>query len=425
MIQDAGTLHEVTGGGTAGEHIPLPAPPVFVAPTISGKDHNTIKTNAVPFACWRADDARFEFDSSFVQPQITEEISVLHTLISQHTLPDDGGAPVHKPVLTVFGHADPVGDESYNKALSGRRAQAVFALLTRNAELWDDLFSHPLGGDRWDPVAIVSMQDALGRPRDERPTGAARLTLFKEYMDLVCTVRDAGGDPAKGPGGAPVRLELKPSDFLGAGTGPGNKGDFQGCGEFNPALVFSSDEQDRLSKPGNAGERNAANAPNRRVLILLFRPGVHIRPADWPCPGAKDGPDACRARFWADHKARLAPAESRRTAATGSNTFACRFYDRLVSTSPCERADLFAGGKIHMEIYDAEGQNPLAGRHYSIRRAGQDNILYEGSLDDDGRLRHDGVPPGDYTLSVQDCRAIPAALVLAMNDDEPQVRMLD
>ena len=78
----------------------------------------------------------FELGSSFVAPQIAEDLSVLASLVER--LEKKHGA---RPVAAVFGHADPVGKEDLNKKLSGRRAAAVYALLTRRADIWEDIYS--------------------------------------------------------------------------------------------------------------------------------------------------------------------------------------------------------------------------------------------------------------------------------------------
>ena len=365
MSESSATFPHATGGGLAGEHLPLPASPAFLAPTISGKEHNTIKANPVPFACWRADDVRFEFDSSFIRPEINAEINALSRLIDEHTLPDDKGLPKHRPVLAVFGHADPTGNDDYNKALSGRRAQAVYGLLARDVDLWEDLFAHPQGNDAWDPVAINTMQTALGRPTDQAPA-SARKALYKDYMDLVCIVRDETGRPLLDASGGALRLTLKPVDFLAAGTDSGHKGDFQGCGEFNPIMIFSKGEDKEFSKPENKEARNAENGPNRRVVIFLFRPGVHIQPNDWPCPKAKDGVAACRKRFWSDGEKRRGDrlADERREYEKTRDTFACRFYDRLATNSPCEA--ILRGVHISVLLRSNSGAMPLAKLPYKI-----------------------------------------------------------
>lgn len=343
-------IQSATGGGVAALQQSLPVLDSLVSPASDAKGRNTIQLSVIPFACWRADDVRFEFDSSFLRPDISAEIESLAILIDQHTLPNLQGVPTHRPTLSVFGHADPTGDDDYNKALSGRRAQAMYALLVRDVELWEDLFAHPHGRDNWDPAAITAMQSALGRPSTQRPNSAARKQLYKDYMDALCTSRDLNGDPVRDADGKPIVLQLKKSDFLAAGLDQHGKGDFQGCGEFNPIRMFSATENNELSKPVNHAERDRQNAPNRRVLVFLFRPGVHVKPNAWPCPAARDGTGACKKRFWSDAAKRRTFQEKRREFRDDKDTFACRFYDRLSNNSPCDRIVI----TFSVRLYDLE-----------------------------------------------------------------------
>jgi len=62
MANTSGTIHRVTDGGIAADHIEVPLPPAIVAATHSGKEYNTLKQSIIPFACWRAHDMRFAFD---------------------------------------------------------------------------------------------------------------------------------------------------------------------------------------------------------------------------------------------------------------------------------------------------------------------------------------------------------------------------
>lgn len=349
----------VTDGGVTAEHVPLPAPEALVAPAHTDEPHNTIKSSLVPFACWRANDMRFEFESSFVRPEIQKEMSALQDLLDRHTLADEQGKPLHKPALTVFGHADPTGSDDFNKTLSGRRAQAIYGMLTRKTELWDDLYSNSLGNDKWEPKAIHVMQQTLGRPLSEHPSSATRKALFKDYMDRVCTVLDESGQPVLDENKQPRRLELKPEDFLGGGADPGGKGDFQGCGEFNPILLFSQGEQKELSDPKQKDKRDSENAPNRRVLIYLFRPGARVAIDAWPCPRAKEGTAGCRKRFWSNADERRNPDKERREYKDTWDTFACRFYDRLSNKSPCERGGALWGLLWITQAPEAKDQGEL------------------------------------------------------------------
>jgi tetratricopeptide (TPR) repeat protein len=60
----------------------------------------------------------------------------LKKLIDEHTTRGK------KPPLSIFGHADPVGDDDYNKKLSGRRAAAIYALIARRPDIWEDIFKN-------------------------------------------------------------------------------------------------------------------------------------------------------------------------------------------------------------------------------------------------------------------------------------------
>lgn len=142
-------------GGVAGEHPPTAGFRLLVGPATSD-EFNTAKLRLIPVACWRVDDLRFAFDSSFVLPEIAAEMKALAALIGDHP-----GCP-----LSIFGHADPVGSDD-NKTLSGRRAQAIYGLLTRRSEIWEDLFSNNghfvegAPGDRWGDKALQVMQSTV------------------------------------------------------------------------------------------------------------------------------------------------------------------------------------------------------------------------------------------------------------------------
>ncbi len=347
MSETPSTSRTKTVGGIAALHLPLPQADVSVAPTLVSSEHNTLKNTIVPFACWRASDIRFDFESSFVRPEITVEIASLNELVEKHTIVDEQTGAAHKPALSIFGHADPTGDDEFNKLLAGRRSQAIYAMLTRRVDLWEDLFSNPLGNDKWDPGAIKSMQTTLGQPQSSTVSRTTRQTLFKQYMDHICTVRTDDGQPALDETGQPKRLELLKTDFLGNGSDDKGKADYQGCGEFNPSLVFSREENDRFSNSKDKSERNSENTPNRRVVIFVFRPGVRVDPGSWPCPRAKEGTAACRKRFWSngdDRRNKHLPDE-RRHFEISEDTFACRFYHRFADRSPCERV-IFGDGWI-------------------------------------------------------------------------------
>lgn len=314
----------------------------FAGPT-TGAERATVRAAVLPFACWRADGFNFEFDSSIVRPELAAPLAALAALVEEHT--QDG----RRPPLSVFGHADPLGDDDYNKTLSGRRAQAVYALLTRRVDLWEALHAASHGGDSWQEKKAVRLMlghlgygDDLGeRKRFQRDHALkedgdigprSREALFAAYMDAL----------------APA-LKVDPADFLGGGADPEGKADYQGCGELNPTRVLSDAEEGALKHDPAA--RREAHAVNRRVMVFVFRPGTRVDPQSWACPRAKEGVAACRKRLWSDGEARRAPGAARRTFGETRDTFACRFYHRLSDRSPCEGV-LPA---VRVRLYDREG----------------------------------------------------------------------
>src|SRR5580693_9019328 len=163
---DSGTLHSATGGGVSGSLAPADDLQLLVGPTTSDQ-FNTARLRLIPVACWRVDDIRFAFASSFVaadppddpneEPSdIRAELQDLVALVKQHQ-----GSP-----LSVFGHADPVGDDNYNKLLSGRRAMAIYALLIANTDistavkLWRNIAST----ENWGSKQREMMESLTGLP---------------------------------------------------------------------------------------------------------------------------------------------------------------------------------------------------------------------------------------------------------------------
>lgn len=368
-------------GGHADSHPEADLHPLLVAPTTKA-EKNTFRMAFAPVACWRLDDLRFEFDSSFVLPETEDELKALAELRKKHE-----GA-----TLSIFGHADPVGNDDYNKGLSGRRAEAVYALLIRDTARWEKLYSTPHGGDNWAQKDITpTMLKALGYPPSPTATDAlhkfqadnglpasnsankaTREKLFEKYMDFLC--------------GPDLKLD-KSTDFLGRGADSGGKADYQGCSEFNPLLLFSKAERDELEKPVNHTKRNAENAPNRRVVAYLFRKQAKVTPSDWPCPRASEGTAGCRKRFWSDSTARLQNTAKRRTAKDDGDTFGCRFYDRLTLSSPCERPVEQPPLTVYLQI----GWLDPDKKEHPFPKDTKITILYADGSKDERTLLEDGV----------------------------------
>jgi OmpA family len=315
---EKGVVHRVSDGGVTGTHPDVETRPLLVAPA-TGSEFNAAILGLIPVGCWKVEDTRFAFASSFVTPDLAKEIQALADLRKAHSKPDPASKTTLFPPLSVFGHADPVGTDDTNKALSGRRATAVYAVLISKEEpdaavaLWKQIAS----AENWGASQRQTMQTSTGLPKDTSDS-----ELFKAYMQSL----------------NPADLQLTKKDFLAQGADAKGKGDFQGCSEFNPALIFSKKANDDFEKSKDKTARNAANSLSRRVMVLLFRTGSKIDPAKWPCPRASEGVAGCKKRFWSDgdtRRSKRLPDKDRKFDDT-QDTFACRFYQRLVTNSPCE-----------------------------------------------------------------------------------------
>ena len=114
MDSDTGGIHGSSDGGVTGKHPETDPPKFFIAPS-TGSEFNVLQFPLVPVACWRVDDIRFAFDSSFVTSGVTTEIRQFWDLREDHAQTDISGTTSYPP-LSVWGHADPTGTDDYNKS---------------------------------------------------------------------------------------------------------------------------------------------------------------------------------------------------------------------------------------------------------------------------------------------------------------------
>jgi hypothetical protein len=306
-----------------------------VAPTTSD-GFNVLSVDLLPVACLQLRDVLFEFDSSFPRPTLASMLKEIPPLREKRK-----NSKGQAPLLSIFGHADPTGDDSYNKQLSGRRATAIYAVLTHDTKLWESLYDAPFGGDDWKTKNVTaSMRTALGEP-SSKPHKA----MVPAYLALL------------------FPTPLQKTDFLGQGADPKGKADYQGCSEFNPLLLLSTKESQTLPK----AERDEENARNRRVVIFMYRAGMKINPKLWPCPTVAQGTADCVKRFFGPPKTgelRRKPGGERREFEKTRDTFACRFYDRNARLSPCEAppppvARIYNITNVHAPTHIASGKEKI------------------------------------------------------------------
>jgi hypothetical protein len=390
--------------------------PLLVAPIPEEQkadDLNTIRAHLVAIGCLRFFKDGFAFDSSVVGPEAERSFTSFAKLMRALREQDDA-EPKRFPPCSVFGHTDPTGDDPYNKTLSGRRALAVYAVLVRDVQIWEQLFSGFVG-DQWGVKSIqtmlsVSLKKGPGVPAEppfytgpidgkktKETNGAVaayldsrgltgvrtldlpgdvkrRARLFAEYMDALC--HDPAGE----------RFVLDPeSDFIARRQDKNLKGDVQGCGEFNPIFLLSKEDEDSFKKDPLLAKavRDPLYVVNRRVVVYVFRHGTQVDPRTWPCPHAREDHAKCKLRFWSDHSKRRNPGPVRREFGenmavlrvdeTGAlterpveesgNTMGCRFYHAFAVHSPCETK--LKEWVVRFKVDTVDGrQEPLDNRRY-------------------------------------------------------------
>ena len=302
MPSDPGTLHKSTPEGNVATHPSRDSLPFLAAPT-TDSNFNVLGLDITAVACLSLHDILFAFDSSFVNPEAAGMLADLPGLRDKHKTANGF------PPVSIFGHADPVGTDEYNKQLSGRRAKAIYGLLTHDMSIWEHLWQ----ADWQYKNVLQTMRDA-----SMSPPGLARAAVMRAYMNFLF----------------PNKLEK--TDFLARGADASGKGDYQGCSDFNPLLLLSKDENANLPH----AERNRENSKNRRVVVYLFCPNTKVNASLWPCPNSDEASAGCRKRFFGPPKTgdeRRKAGEARRSYADTPDTFACRFYDRIAHLSPCEK----------------------------------------------------------------------------------------
>ncbi len=448
------------------ERITLPVLAAPIPEEQKDKNFNAIRPHLIAIGCMRLPNKGFAFDSSVVVPDAERAFTRLAKLMNQ--LRDvDTANPKRFPPCAVFGHADPTGEPDYNKTLSGRRALAVYGVLTRNIDIWEELFQNNFHGDAWGIPSIQTMlsiplrkppkdelepafytgpidgakteetkqqiKDAVSAYRMARNLGSihdVRLHLFREYMDAIC--HDAAGEP--------FILDPK-NDFIARGKGGKSlKGDVQGCGEANPIFLLSKEmEKDSLQSKEFIESRNDIYKVDRRVIVFLFQQGTEIDQNKWPCPAAREGDAGCKLRFWSDYKKRLSESDQNRTFGENmsilsvddannlvvtpveqtGNTMACRFYHAFAVNSPCEAK--IKEWVIRFVVDSFKGQRPLRYRRF-VFTAGESAsaAVIRGFTDENGVLR---IPVFDdkakMTLRLDAARVTGPDVMPADNDPNP------
>lgn len=251
---------------------------------IDGKADRVIESHVL-------EDTTFDFDSSFLHPRNASGLKALRERIKSWREKYPEGA------VALFGHADAVGQEPYNKGLSERRARSVHAFLVKDVPVWEKLH----GEEKWTLKPVQALLQHLGYD-----PGSVDGVDGPKTQSAVKAFQEKQGLKADGVAGAKTREALFTAFVDEVNDAPVDKKEFEdiagnpftGCSEFN-----------LLEETAGACEKN------RRVTVLLLKTSKKF-PINYPCkPGDLE---KCRAQV-------KKSAGKRRKA-----SFKCFFYDDLV-----------------------------------------------------------------------------------------------
>lgn len=299
--------------------------------------------------CSRIQGICFELGKSFIRPSVVDDLRELETIAQQK--PDTR--------IVIFGHADRTGPSDpeermkFNKALSERRAKSVYAFITDDTAVWEDLYKaenwgtraiqailKDLGGD-YDPgpvdgikgpkttAAIKKFQGDKGLTEDGIAGPLTREKLFKEYMT------------------SKHDIELAPERFM--------EPKHMGCGDFN------------LMK-----ETDGAYEPSRRVTFYLFHKDRPLKSI--PCRENDIAP--CK-------KQTLQPELRHR------ETFKCSFYDSFAQHCPEEgKFPPLPAVDVYLQLFftDPEKQKRAFPKDVPIEIRYKDGSKEEVKTLDDGKI---------------------------------------
>ncbi|WDZ91236.1 OmpA family protein [Nocardiopsis sp. HUAS JQ3] len=115
-------------------------------------------------------DVMFEFDRSDLTPEAEDVVRRAATSLARNVDPDE-------PVITVIGHTDSIGDDSYNDNLSVQRAESVRDLLAE--ELGTDYTLEVEGRGEQEPIARE------GGPDDDEARARNRRVEFSYVFNTT------------------------------------------------------------------------------------------------------------------------------------------------------------------------------------------------------------------------------------------------
>ena len=274
--------------------VPLLIPQRFKREGLSFNKTYTIKVELKKtpppqlIACHSISGTWFDFNKSFLFPQAADTLQSLNKYAKREECK-----------IMLFGHTDDTGDVQDNKALSLRRAQAVYAALTGNSGLWEKNAFR----EQWGLAYYQVMLAYLGSDFDpgntwggETPENQQAITKFQQANSLA--VNGELDDNTKNTIIKQYLSQLVPEKLADNNFA---KPKVMGCASFNPIA-----------------EVKGKHVDNRRVTVYVFH---EQRIPNFPCRALD--PLVCKTQIF--------PGDKR-----FANGFACSFYDSLGEECACD-----------------------------------------------------------------------------------------
>lgn len=267
------------------------------------------------YACAEVPGVHFEFGRSYVLSSGIQALSSLSKNLQ--------GTDSRKAIL--FGHSDRSGSELLNKKLSERRAKSVHALLTHDAQAWNENWTATKDTDPWyewwGNREAQNMLNALGCGDDDdqplvedgKDTARTRQAVKRfQRGDYPTKPAEQAALAETGSVNEATRKELflayaklisrhpvDPARFSAVNGAP-----YVGCGEYNTRSVATKD------------------AESRRTVAIIYEPVAE--PQGLPCKKGNTGP--CTG---------ICTPELAEAPADGSPPYRCPVYISLSQNCPC------------------------------------------------------------------------------------------
>ncbi len=314
------------------------------------------------FHCFEIAGKGFDFGSSFITADALSSMASIAADLTAHA----------SRRAMIFAHTDRTRDEAAEKQLSERRAEAVFAVYTQDADRWEELFQGARSAqvpEKWGTREIQHQLNSLGCPdgggnrlEEDGLTGLRTSEALRRFPGGTFRGRVPVQKslPATGIADDATRRELFLAYARKVSRKPVaadrfaqvNGSSFMGCGRYNPFTIDDSD------------------AESRRAVVFLFDTAAEPKPL--PCKIGDIAP--CQAVITPPLTA-LGPA--------GEAPYRCSVYKKFAGGCPCQAGPPLV--VFRLQLHD-DRYDPMGRVDYRLQLP--DGTVVRRQTDDEGILRY-------------------------------------